>query len=51
MSSKNADLIVTSEDFRDKFARKDNVVYVRNVVSTPEVKEKMKEYLEAKGLL
>lgn len=51
VSSKNADLIVTSEDFRDKFASKDSVVYVRNVVSTPEVKERLKEYLEAKGLL
>ena len=49
--SRNADLIVTSEDFRDRFASKENVVYVRNVVSTEEVKTKLRAYLEEHNLL
>ena len=51
VGSRNADLIVTSEDFRERFASKENVVYVRNVVSTEEVKTKLRAYLEEHNLL
>jgi len=45
VESKNADLIVTSADFQDRFAGKSNVIFVNNVVNTAEVKEKLKAYL------
>ena len=45
------DLIVASEDFREEFADHDNVVYVKNVVKSDEAKERLREYLTAKGLL
>lgn len=45
VESKNADLIVTSADFQDRFAGKTNVIFVNNVVNTAEVKEKLKAYL------
>ncbi len=51
VDSKSADLIVTSEDFRDRFAGRKNVVYVKNVVNTEEVKSVLKAYLEANHLL
>lgn len=51
VNSRNPDLIVTSEDFRDRFASKENVVYVRNVVSTEEVKTKLRAYFEEHNLL
>lgn len=51
VASRNADLIVTSSDFRERFAGNDSVIFVNNIVNTGEVKEKLKEYLEAKQLL
>lgn len=51
VDSKQADLIVTSEDFADRFAGRGNVVFVKNVVNTGEVKEKLEAYLKANGLL
>lgn len=51
VDSKEADLIVTSADFESRFAGRDNVVFVTNVVNTEEVKERLKAYLEAKNLL
>ncbi len=51
VDSRNGDLIVTSEDFRSRFEGRKNVVYVRNVVNTAEVKEKLKAYLEENHLL
>jgi galactitol-specific phosphotransferase system IIB component len=47
----NADIIVASPDFEEEFSRKDNVVYIKNIVSNNEAKEKMAEYLTRKGLL
>lgn len=47
----NADIIVASPDFKEEFAGKNNVVYIKNVVSSQEAKEKMSEYLTSKGLL
>lgn len=51
VDSKNADLIVTSADFHDRFASKKNVVFVKNVVNTAQVKEALKVYLEEYHLL
>lgn len=50
VDSKSADLIVTSEDFRDRFAERKNVVFVKNVVNTEEVKGVLKAYFEANQL-
>lgn len=50
IDSKSPDLIVTSMDFQERFASRKNVVYVKNVVSNTEVKEKLKEYFEANNL-
>ncbi len=50
VASKNADLIVTSADFQERFAGRENVVFVNNVVNTGEVKEKLKSYLEKRHL-
>ena len=46
VGSKNVDLIVTSEDFAERFADRDNVVYLKNVVNGNEAKEKLQAYLE-----
>lgn len=51
VDSKNADLIVTSADFQDRFGDRENVVYVRNVVNTAEVKEALRVYLEKHQLM
>lgn len=51
VDSKSADLIVTSADFLDQFAGRDNVVFVNNVVNTEEMKEKINAYLENHHLL
>lgn len=51
IDSRNADLIVTSEDFRDRFAGRDNVVFVHNVVNTEEVKGVLRAYFESHNLL
>ena len=51
VDSRNADLIVTSADFESRFAGRDNVVYVTNVVNKEEVKGKLKAYLERHGLM
>lgn len=51
VDSRNADLIVTSADFQDRFAGRKNVVFVKNVVSATEVKEALKVYLEEHQLM
>lgn len=51
VDSRNANLIVTSADFESRFAGRDNVVYVTNVVNKEEVKGKLKAYLESHGLM
>lgn len=47
VDSRNADLIVTSQDFESRFAGRDNVIFVTNVVNKEEVKEKLKAYLDS----
>lgn len=47
VDSKQADLIVTSADFESRFSGRKNVIFVKNVVNTSEVKEKLQAYLEA----
>lgn len=51
VDSRNADLIVTSADFQDRFAGRSNVVFVKNVVSATEVKDVLKAYLEEHHLM
>lgn len=51
VDSRNADLIVTSADFESRFAGRDNVVFVTNVVNKEEVKGKLKAYLESHNLM
>ena len=51
VDSRNADLIVTSADFESRFAGRSNVILVNNIVNNGEVKEKLKNYLEANNLL
>lgn len=46
VDSKNADIIIASADFQEQFAGRKNVVTINNMVSTGEVKEKLKLYLE-----
>ena len=48
VGSKAADLIVTSQDFAEKFAGKENVIFVNNIVNVEEIKEKLHNYLEEK---
>jgi PTS system ascorbate-specific IIB component len=45
------DLMVASDDFKDEMEGKENVVFVKNVIKVDEIREVLKEYLEAKGLL
>lgn len=49
VGSKNADLIVTSQDFAERFAGQENVIFVNNIINTQEVKEKLQTYLENKN--
>ena len=51
MHGMNHDLVVAAEDLRDELAGRNNVVFVKNVVNVPGVKEALKIYLQAKGLL
>lgn len=46
VGGKEADLIVTTDDFADRFAGQKNVIYLRNCVSGAEAKEKLKAFLE-----
>ena len=48
VGSKDADLIVTSQDFAEKFAGKENVIFVNNIVNVDEIKEKLHNYLGEK---
>lgn len=51
VDSQNPDLIVTGADFESRFKDRRNVVYINNIVSNAEVKEKLEAYLKANGLL
>ncbi len=46
VGSKHADLIMTSEDFAERFAGQDNVICVHNIVGAAEVKQKLETYLK-----
>lgn len=48
VGSKEADLIVTTEDFTERFAGQKNVIFLRNCVSGAEAKEKLKAFFESK---
>lgn len=47
----NPDIIVASEDFRDEFAGRDNVVFVKNVVKSDEAKQKLQEYFAQRNMM
>lgn len=49
VGSKQADLIVTSQDFAEKFEGKENVVFVNNIVNVDEIKEKLQNFFEGKS--
>ena len=51
MQGLTPDLIVSSEEFRGEFVDRDNVVFVDNVVKADHVQERLKAYLEAKGII
>lgn len=44
------DFIVTSEEFRDNFKGESEVVFITNIMDVNEVKEKLSEYLNQKGV-
>lgn len=46
VGSKNADLIVTSQDFAERFSGQKNVIFVNSIINVNEVKEKLRAYLE-----
>lgn len=46
----SADIIVASPDFEDELSGHANTVFVRNIVSVPEVKTALAEYIETHGL-
>ncbi|MGB4138099.1 MAG: PTS sugar transporter subunit IIB [Microbacterium sp.] len=45
-----ADIIVASPDFEEELASHENTVFVRNIVSVPEVKSALEAYLDSHGL-
>lgn len=51
VAGKPCDLIITSDEFEKNFAGDDRVAYVKNFVDVAEMKEKIKENLEARGML
>ncbi|MDT2762302.1 PTS sugar transporter subunit IIB [Aerococcus urinaeequi] len=44
IKGKERDLVVTSEEFRDSFEGEEDVIFVQNIMSKEEVKEKLEEY-------
>ena len=50
VGSKEVDMIMTTEDFQERFADRQDVVYLKNVVNAAEAKEKIKKYLETKNI-
>ena len=46
VGSRHADLIMTSEDFAERFAGQDNVIYIKSIFNNAEVKEKLENYLK-----
>lgn len=51
MQGMNPDLIVAAEDFREELAGQNNVVFVRNVVKSEEIKKSLQVYLEEKNII
>jgi len=51
MEGMSCDLIVAADDFREELESRPSVVFVKNVVKVPEIKENLKVYLEEKNLL
>lgn len=51
VSSKPCDLLVTTEEFQKNFRDQGNVIYLNNMVSVPEAKQKLKDYFETHGIM
>lgn len=49
VKSKNADLIVTTNEFKKSFEGQENVVFVGNIVDQEEMKTKLTEYFKDKS--
>ncbi len=50
VSSKTYDLLVTTEEFYKNFQNQENVIYLKNMVSVPEAKQKLNNYFEIHGI-
>lgn len=50
VKGRDCDLIVTTESFRKNFTDRDDVVYINNIVDVKEVKAKLEEYFQQKGI-
>lgn len=50
ISSQQADLIAAAEDFREKLSGLQNVIFIKNIIDTEEVANKMRKYLEENDL-
>lgn len=50
VKGKPCDFIVTTEGFRKSFEGVENVVFVQNIVDVKEMKEKLEQFLNEKGL-
>lgn len=44
------DFIVTSDEFKENFKDDSNVIFIRNIMDKNEVKSKLSEYFEEKGI-
>ena len=50
VGSKEKDLLMASEDFAERFADQENVIFVKNIMNAAEVKEKLQAFLEKKNM-
>ena len=48
--SKSPDLIITTNQFKDKFMDLDNVIFVDNIVDEDEIQSKLSNYLDGGNL-
>ena len=46
LKGKEADIIVTTQDFKKHFVGQDNVIFIKNIVNKKEIQEKLEEYFK-----
>ncbi|MEF9967837.1 MAG: PTS sugar transporter subunit IIB [Longicatena sp.] len=51
VSSRECDLIITTNGFKKNFEGQENVVFVNNIVDVKEMKEALETYFKEKGIL